>query len=154
MLFKAIDGMKRHKTRDHRNQHHEESLMKSRSVPFLTMMLAAAVLAAGLAGCVSKRSEMGVENTWRGPSPPSFEKGRSTEDDVMRALGPPSQVIALPEQTLFYYLREQSRTKAIYLIIYNQTRQEIIYDRGIFFFNKQGVLMDFAYSKEAIPSGK
>jgi len=113
-------------------------------------MLAGTLLLTGVTGCVSKRSEMGVQNYWREASVAAFEKGRSTEADVMRALGPPSQVIALQEQTLFYYLREQSHTKAVYLIIYNQTRQEIVYDRGIFFFNKQGVLTDFAYSKEAI----
>ena len=83
-----------------------------------------------------------------------FEKDRSTQSDVLRALGPPSQVIALQDQTLFYYLREQTKTKAMYLIIYNQTREQITYDRAIFFFNKQGVLTDFAYSKEAIPTQK
>jgi hypothetical protein len=114
------------------------------------VMLAGTLLLTGVTGCVSKRSEMGVQNYWREASAAAFEKGRSTEADVMRALGPPSQVIALQEQTLFYYLREQSHTKAVYLILYNQTRQEIIYDRGIFFFNKQGVLTDFNYSKEAI----
>lgn len=129
-----------------------KKFMNLRSLQFLTVLLALAFILLNFAGCVSKRSEMGVENRWRDPTVPSFEKGRSSEDDVMRALGPPSQVIALPEQTLFYYLREQSRTKALYLIIYNQTRQQIIYDRGIFFFNKQSVLIDFAYSKEAIPS--
>jgi len=72
----------------------------------------------------------------------------------MSALGPPSQVIALQEQTIFYYLREQSRTKGFFLIIYNQTRQEIMYDRAIFLFNRQGVLSDFAYSQEAIPLEK
>jgi hypothetical protein len=102
-------------------------------------------------GCVSKRSEMGVENTWRDPSPPAFQKGQTTEADVMRALGPPSQVIALQDQTLFYYLREQSRSKAVYLVVYNQTRQQIDYDRAIFFFDKQRTLTDFAYSKEAVP---
>ena len=107
-----------------------------------------------LAGCMSKRGEMGVRNYWRDPSLPAFEKGRSTQSDVMKALGPPSQVIALQDQTLFYYLREQSRTKAMFLIIYNQTRQEIIYDRAIFFFNKQAVLTDFAYSKEVASPDK
>jgi hypothetical protein len=71
----------------------------------------------------------------------------------MQALGPPSQVIALPDQTLFYYLREQSRTKAVFLVIYNQTRQQIAYDRAIFFF-KQSVLTDFAYSAETVPLQK
>ena len=107
-----------------------------------------------LTGCLSKRSEIGVRNDWRAPSPPAFERDRSTQSDVLKALGPPSQVIALPDQTLFYYLREQSRTKAAYFVIYNQTRQEITYDRAIFFFNKQSVLTDFAYSKEMIPPAK
>jgi hypothetical protein len=124
--------------------------MKASSLSFLSASLAALLVLPGLAGCVSKRSEMGVENKWRGPSSPVFEKGRSTQAEVMRSLGPPSQVIALHDQTLFYYLREQSRTKSFYLIVYNQTRQQIAYDRAIFFFNKQGVLTDFAYSKEAV----
>jgi len=107
-----------------------------------------------LTGCLSKRSEMGVRNDWRSPSLPAFEKGRTMQADVMHALGPPSQVIALQDQTVFYYLREQSRTKAAYFVIYNQTRQQIIYDRAIFFFNKQSVLTDFAYSKEVVPLEK
>jgi outer membrane protein assembly factor BamE (lipoprotein component of BamABCDE complex) len=97
---------------------------------------------------------MGVRNYWRDPSLATFQKGHSTESDVMRALGPPSQVIALQDQTLFYYLREQSRTKAMFLIVYNQTRQQITYDRAIFFFDKQAMLTDFAFSKEAISNEK
>jgi hypothetical protein len=107
-----------------------------------------------LTGCMSKRGEMGVRNYWRDPSVPAFEKGRTTQSDVMKALGPPSQVIALQDQTLFYYLREQSHTSAMFLIVYNQTRQEITYDRAIFFFNKDSVLTDFALSKEAVPIEK
>jgi hypothetical protein len=105
-------------------------------------------------GCVSKRGEMGVQNEWRNPALPTFEKGRTTQSDVMQALGPPSQVIGLQDQTLFYYLREQSNTKSMYLILYNQTRQKITYDRAIFFFNKQAVLTDFSFSKEAVPRDK
>jgi len=104
-----------------------------------------------LTGCLSKRGEMGVQNEWRNPALPIFEKGRTTQTDVMQALGPPSQVIGLPDQTLFYYLREQSNAKSVYLILYNQTRQQITYDRAIFFFNKQAVLTDFSFSKEAVP---
>src|SRR5262245_4187803 len=88
-------------------------------------------------GCLNKRSEMGVENKWRDAAAPAFEKGKSTQTDVMQALGPPSQVIGLREQTLFYYLREQSRTKAKFFIVYNQMREQILYDRAIFFFDKQ-----------------
>ena len=112
------------------------------------------VLLSLLNGCVSKHSEMGVRNYWRAPTPPAFEKGKSTQADVLHGLGPPSQVIALQDQTLFYYLREQSRTKAMFLIFYNHTGQEILYDRAIFFFNKQSVLTDFAYSAETVPLEK
>src|SRR5215470_14814808 len=88
-----------------------------------------------LYGCMSKRGEMGVRNEWRNPELPTFQKGKTTQSEVMQALGPPSQVIGLHDQTLFYYLREQSKTKAMFLIIYNQTRQQISYDRAIFFFD-------------------
>jgi len=125
--------------------------MNSPRLPALLSALAALLLLSGITGCLTKRSEMGVRNNWRAPSPPVFEKGRSTQSDVMHALGPPSQVIALPNQTLFYYLREQSRTKAIFLVLYNQTRERITYDRAIFFFDQQRVLTDFAYSAEVIP---
>lgn len=107
-----------------------------------------------LAGCVSKRGEMGVQNLWRDSALPAFEKGRSTQSDVMRALGPPSQVIALHDQTLFYYLCEQDRTKGLFLLFYNHLRQRITYDRAIFFFNRQQVLTDLAYSAESIPREK
>jgi len=120
----------------------------------LIVLILLAVLTPVLSGCSNKRSEMGVLNKWRDSPAPTFEKNRSTQSDVMSALGPPSQVIALQDQTLFYYLREQSRTKGFFLIIYNQTRQQITYDRAIFLFNKQAILTDFAYSQEAIPFEK
>ena len=120
----------------------------------LIVVILLGVLIPALPGCSNKRSEMGVLNNWRGSPPPTFEKNRSTQSDVMSALGPPSQVIALQDQTIFYYLREQSRTKGFFLVIYNQTRQQITYDRAIFLFNKQAVLTDFAYSQESIPLEK
>jgi hypothetical protein len=107
-------------------------------------------LAFVLFGCATKQSQLGVQNRWRDPEMPTFEKGRATQSDVMRELGPPSQVIALHDQTLFYYLREQFASRAMYLIIYNHTRERITYDRAIFFFNKDGVLADFALSNESI----
>ena len=126
--------------------------MKTNYPKAILSLLAICLLS--LTACVSKRNEMGVRNYWRDPAVPAFEKGRTTQSDVMHALGPPSQVIALQDQTLFYYLREQSRTKAMILLIYNQTRQQIDYDRAIFFFNKQGILTDFSYSAEAVPLSK
>ena len=107
-------------------------------------------LAAG-SGCANRQSQMGVENRWRSESVPAFTIGLSTQSEVMHALGPPSQVIALADQTLFYYLREQQKLRSLSLIIYSHSRERILYDRAIFFFDAAGVLKDFAVSKEAIP---
>jgi len=94
---------------------------------------------------------MGVENLWRSDPAPVFEIGHTTQSEVMKALGPPSQVIAFGERTLFYYLREQQKLQSLSVIIYSQSREKILYDRAIFFFDRQGVLQDFALSDEEIP---
>jgi hypothetical protein len=94
---------------------------------------------------------MGVENIWRADPAPVFEIGTTTQSEVMKALGPPSQVIALGDQTLFYYLREQQKLQSLSVIIYSHSRERIMYDRAIFFFDLDGVLRDFALSEEAIP---
>ena len=107
-----------------------------------------------LPACASKTSRMGVQNQWRAELPPLFQNGKTSQSAVMAALGPPSQVIALHDQTLFYYLREQLTSKSYFLLVYNQTRENVTYDRAIFFFDKNGTLSDFAYSKEAIPLEK
>ncbi len=114
----------------------------------LTILILA--LLALLPACASKRSQMGVRNTWRAAPAPAFKKGSTSQSEVMAALGPPSQVIALHDQTLFYYLREQLENKSVFLLVYNQIRENISYDRAIFFFDKQGMLTDYAYSQEAI----
>ncbi len=102
-------------------------------------------------GCATRQSQMGVRNAWRDASAPPFEKGRSTQADVMAALGPPSQIIGLADQTVFYYLREQAKTKGLFLVVYNQTKESVDYDRAIFFFDRQGILTNFAYSAEVVP---
>lgn len=103
-------------------------------------------------GCVSKNSRQGVENRWRAETAPVFKQGESTEHDVLAALGPPSQLINLGQKTVFYYLQEQKQTRSLILILYNQTREKITYDRAIFFFDQQGRLTEFATSDEK--SGK
>jgi len=102
-------------------------------------------------GCANRQSQMGVENLWRSDPAPVFEIGHTTQSEVMKALGPPSQVIAFGERTLFYYLREQQKLQSLSVIIYSQSREKILYDRAIFFFDRQGVLQDFALSDEEIP---
>jgi len=108
-------------------------------------------LASLLASCASRQSQLGVKNLWRNQSIAAFEKGRTTQSEVMKALGPPSQVIGLQDQTIFYYLREELKSKSLVLVLYNQTREQVTYDRAIFFFDTRGVLTDFAFSDESIP---
>jgi outer membrane protein assembly factor BamE (lipoprotein component of BamABCDE complex) len=102
----------------------------------------------GLSACVSKNARQGVENRWRTESAPVFKQGQTTQHDVLAALGPPSQLIKVGNQTVFYYLQEQKQARSLILILYNQTREQITYDRAIFFFDDQGRLSDFAMSDE------
>ena len=101
-----------------------------------------------LCGCIVSRADSGVTNKWRDETLPAFESGTTTQSDVAHALGPPSQLINLDDQLVFYYLRERVRGRGMILIVYNQSREEIVYDRAIFFFDKKGILQDFSYSLE------
>jgi len=102
--------------------------------------------------CANRQRQMGVENLWRTDPAPSFQIGSTTQSDVMKVLGPPSQVIGLHDQTIFYYLREQLKSKALVLVVYNNTREKITYDRAIFFFDSSGILQDYSFSDEDIPA--
>lgn len=113
------------------------------------VLILALVMMSG--GCANRSSQMGVRNTWRSPGLADFKEGVSTQSDVMEALGPPSQVIGLHDQTVFYYLREESKAQALYLAVYNQSNEQITYDRAIFFFNRSGVLVDHSLSDEELP---
>lgn len=115
------------------------------------VLIVMALLGITLSGCITKQSQLGVQNKWRAEPALVFEKGCTTRADVLHALGPPSQVIGLRDQTLFYYLREQQKVQGLITVVYNQTREQISYDRAIFFFDSNNVLRDFALSDEAIP---
>jgi hypothetical protein len=101
------------------------------------------------AGCVSSNELAGVDNVWRDPSV-AFTDGTSTTDDVLKTLGPPSQVIALGDRTVFYYVREKSAQKAYVTFVYNVINQTVTYDRAVFFFDGKGMLTAHSYSKETI----
>jgi hypothetical protein len=126
------------------------STHSTRTVPSVAFVLLLSLLAL-TSGCVSKSSTQGVENRWRAEPAPVFERGKSTEHDVLSALGPPSQVINAGNRTVFYYLLEAKRSRGVILIIYNQTVERIVYDRAIFFFDAQGHLTDFSTSNEKVP---
>lgn len=110
-----------------------------------------AVLLLLVAGCINSRAESGVTNAWRAKDAPVFERGKTTQAEVAKALGPPSQLVELENQLVFYYLAERAQSKGIILIVWNQTKERIVYDRAIFFFDRKGVLQDFALSLEEVP---
>ena len=101
-----------------------------------------------LLGCAKWEKQQGVHNRWRDPSLPMFKIGETTQSDVTAALGPPSQIISMDDQTIFYYLMEEQNGKALVLILFNWSQMKTIYDRAIFFFDPDGILLDFSYSSE------
>jgi len=100
-----------------------------------------------LTSCVNYSRDSGVENIWRQPQ--AFNNGTTTSQQVLTALGPPSQVLAVGKQTVYYYLKEQVIRQGLILLVYNETTEVSTFDRAIFFFNEQGILEDFSYSKMA-----
>jgi hypothetical protein len=97
-------------------------------------------------GCARIAKTSGVENRWRDHSI-VFQKGVTTQQDVLDKLGPPSQIIALPAKTVFYYLFEETKGNIFILIVYNQANTHISYDRAVFFFNQDDILEEYALSK-------
>lgn len=115
----------------------------------MTALLLGGVLLS--AGCANWDGYAGVDNRWRAEEVPVWVRGETTAADVANFLGPPSQLIPLHDETVFYYMREGRDGKALMLIVWNTGTQTMEYDRAIFFFDKKGVLKTFAYSNEALP---
>ncbi len=114
----------------------------------MTVLLAGGVLWS--AGCANWDGYAGVANEWRSPDVPEWEPGVTTASDVTAVLGPPSQLIALHDETVFYYMREGKDGKSLLLIVWNTGTQTTEYDRAMFFFDKQGILRKYSYSPEAL----
>ncbi len=92
------------------------------------------LMAVVLTGCSSDKGYSGVDNVWRSATPLVWEAGKTTEQDVIDALGPPSQLIGLDKEKVYYYLREERKQTAVFLLAYNWKNQKLTYDRAIFFF--------------------
>ncbi|SDK48305.1 hypothetical protein SAMN05660337_0594 [Maridesulfovibrio ferrireducens] len=105
----------------------------------------------GLSACASYERTTGVDNTWRSKDVPVFEIGVTTQADVIKALGPPSQIITLKEKPVFYYLHEHRKGGGVFLLIFNYANDKAVYDRAVFFFDAEGVMEDFSFSKESVP---
>ena len=60
-------------------------------------------------------------------------------------------MIGLEDRVVLYYLRERTHGRIQILVVYNHQSENISYDRAIFFFDREGVLVDHAFSREQIP---
>ncbi|MEP6391581.1 MAG: hypothetical protein ABJ056_16820 [Halioglobus sp.] len=103
-----------------------------------------------LGGCAQYENKRGVDVTWQDNVIADMTKGETTRKDVLTALGPPSQVIALDDETALYYLYERSEGEGLILIVYNRMRIDTRYDRAVFFFDENDVLTDFATKTHAV----
>src|SRR5262245_39663634 len=99
-------------------------------------------------GCYQAVEEKGVLNQWRDTSLPTIERGKTTETQILELLGPPSQVINLGDDIVFYYMMEKTDEKGGFLLVYNWKNTKTRYDRAIFFFDKNRLLKHYALSKE------
>jgi outer membrane protein assembly factor BamE (lipoprotein component of BamABCDE complex) len=112
---------------------------------YITLSALAVLLAA--AGCAKIAKTSGVENRWRDHTL-VFQKSVTTQQEVLDKLGPPSQIIALQGKTVFYYLFEETKGNILVLVIYNQANTNVSYDRAIFFFDKNEILEEYAFSNK------
>lgn len=106
--------------------------------------LSVMVLALFLTACAQYKSERGVEVAWDESTLASFEQGVTTRGDVMEALGPPSQLLSLGDETVLYYLNESSNGKGLILVLYNRFEVDADYDRAVFIFDADDRLADYS----------
>ena len=110
------------------------------SIGLLVMTLGVAVLG----GCARYGSERGVEVTWDDAVLDRFERGVTTRSEVMAALGPPSQLVNLGDESVLYYLNEDAQGEGLILILYNRFEVTTRYDRAVFIFDVNDLLSDYA----------
>lgn len=109
-----------------------------------TQLVALALCAYLLGGCAQYESKRGVDVNWQSMVTEKLVTGKTTRQEVLALLGPPSQVIALDNESVLYYLFEHSEGEGLILIVYNRMRIDTRYDRAIFFFDKHDVLTEFS----------
>ena len=114
--------------------------MPARSLKTIIILLCLGMLVS----CAQYNNKRGVEVVWQPEVMGSLVEGKSTRRDVLKLLGPPSQVIALGDETVLYYLFEYSKGQGLILIVYNRVKVDTQYDRAIFFFDENDVLTESA----------
>jgi outer membrane protein assembly factor BamE (lipoprotein component of BamABCDE complex) len=128
------------------NMHTHPIRCAPRRSPRSVFLPALAVFALTL-GCVNTSSGRGVEARWHDLDATAFVPGQTTRSEVMEALGPPSQILTVGEETAFYYMLEMTEKKGLILLIYNTRDERTSYDRAVYFFDANDVLTDFAHTE-------
>jgi outer membrane protein assembly factor BamE (lipoprotein component of BamABCDE complex) len=121
---------------------HKSRTLTSNSA--IARILAVLLLLGIAGGCAQYDNKRGVEVEWQPEAVNALVRGKSTRADVLKLLGPPSQVISLDDETVLYYLFEYSKGDGLILIVYNKFKVDTQYDRAIFFFDENDVLTDSA----------
>ena len=109
-----------------------------------THIAIAALMLALLSGCAQYDNRRGVLDNWQAIESTTFTRGETTRQQVLSALGPPSQIVALGDETALYYLYEQSKGQGLVLMVYNRFKLDTQYDRAVFFFDSDDRLTDYA----------
>lgn len=97
-----------------------------------------------LSGCAQYENRRGVDVAWQSSALAQLKAGETTRSEVLDLLGPPSQVIALEDGSILYYLFERSDGEGLILILYNRFEIDTRYDRAIFFFDDDDVLTEYS----------
>ena len=109
-------------------------------------------LVAGLSGCSIADRRAGIPNRWHDEAR-RFQRGKTTEQEVLDALGPPSHVLEINDRTAYYYLLEDDHTWAVTAVVFNYSNIKAKFDRAIFFFDADRKLAEFAVSRRRLPEG-
>lgn len=114
--------------------------------------LSVSLLLCLMTACAQYENRRGVEVGWQPAVTAGLVRGQTTRQEVLDLLGPPSQVIALEDETVLYYLFEHSAGNGFILIAYNRFTIDTRYDRAIFFFDKNDRLSDYATHTDNDPN--
>jgi outer membrane protein assembly factor BamE (lipoprotein component of BamABCDE complex) len=102
------------------------------------------ILVLALSACAQYENKRGVDVTWQPAVLDGLQKGVTTRHEVLKLLGPPSQLISLDGETVLYYLYERSDGEGLILVLYNRFEVDTRYDRAVFFFDENDRLTDYA----------
>ncbi|WP_116365929.1 hypothetical protein [Parahaliea mediterranea] len=102
------------------------------------------LLCTWLTACAQYENRRGVNVNWTPDNLGPVQTGTTTRSDILARLGPPSQLIALEDETVLYYLFEQAQGEGLILIAYNRFEVNTRYDRAVFIFDQNDRLVDYA----------